>query len=363
MKFKDIKFDCRYFKGHIPCRPHKENGYHCVENDGNDCPVYEKTDKKILIVKLGAIGDVIRTTPLFTRLKKEFPTAKFYWITYTPSVVPEDVDVVLKYDTYSIALLKAIDFDLVINLDKDADACAVVNQVNSREVLGFKLHNGMPAPANEKAYHKYLTGLFDDLNKENKKNYLEEIFEICGYQYNGEKYVLNNFPEYDDWEFPTDKKIVGLNTGCGGRWTSRLWPNEYWVELAKNLIESGYHVILLGGEQEDSKNKELAEKSGAEYPGFFTLEKFINLVDHCDLVVTAVTMAMHITLALEKKIVLFNNIFNPNEFELFGLGEIIQPEKECKCFFSGKCINDEYRCMESLYPKNVFETIQKLLPV
>jgi heptosyltransferase-2 len=35
-------------------------------------------------------------------------------------------------------------------------------------------------PANQRAMHKYLTGLFDDVNKANTKNYLQEIFEICG---------------------------------------------------------------------------------------------------------------------------------------------------------------------------------------
>ncbi len=364
MEFKDIKFDCRFFKGHIPCGPHKTEGAHCVEADGKNCSFYEATEQKILIVKLGAIGDVIRTTPLYTRLKEEYPKAKFYWITFTPSVIPESVDVVLNYDTYSIALLKAIDFDLVINLDKDADACAVVNHVNSREVFGFKLYMGLPAPANEKAYHKYLTGLFDDLNKANKKNYLEEIFEICGYDYRSEKYILNNFPEYNkDWNFDKSKKILGFNTGCGGRWTSRLWADKYWIELAGKCIENGYKVILLGGELEHEKNLKIAAETGAEYPGYFKLEKFINLIDQCDLVVTGVTMAMHITLALKKKIVLFNNIFNPNEFELFGLGEIIQPERECKCFFSGKCTNDDYNCMDSLYPEKVGNLIQKLLPL
>ena len=51
--------DCLHFKGHIPCKPHKQHGYHCA-----DCPSYEKATKRILIIKLGAIGDVIRTTIL-----------------------------------------------------------------------------------------------------------------------------------------------------------------------------------------------------------------------------------------------------------------------------------------------------------
>ncbi|MEZ4890529.1 MAG: hypothetical protein R2779_08245 [Crocinitomicaceae bacterium] len=38
-----------------------------------------------------------------------------------------------------------------------------------------------------------------------------------------------------------------------------------------------------------------------------------------DLIVTQL-LAMHITIALQKKIVLMNNIFNPHEFELYGRG-------------------------------------------
>ncbi len=69
-------------------------------------------------------------------------------------------------------------------------------------------------------------------------------------------------------------------------------------------------------------------------------------------------MAMHITIGLEKKIVLFNNIFNRHEFELYGLGEIIEPEEECECFFSPTCPND---CMSTIEPQRVFDSIRRLL--
>jgi len=55
--------------------------------------------------------------------------------------------------------------------------------------------------------------------------------------------------------------VVGLNTGCGGRWTSRLWPETHWVTLAASLKKNGYEVVLLGGEQEHEKNLRLAKKS------------------------------------------------------------------------------------------------------
>ena len=60
VSMNDIKFDCRYFRGDVPCKPHKENGVHCVDERGNDCQYYDPTGKKILIIKLGAIGDVIQ---------------------------------------------------------------------------------------------------------------------------------------------------------------------------------------------------------------------------------------------------------------------------------------------------------------
>jgi len=362
LKISDVKTDCRFFKGTIPCKPNKDFDVECVK-ENKDCKYYEKTDKKILIIKLGAIGDVIRTTPLFKRLKKENPHAKFFWLTLTPDVVPSEVDIILKFNFDSTLYLREIDFDIAVNLDKDVEACALFKEISANEKYGFTLKNDLPAPVNQLAEHKFLTGIFDNINQQNIKNYLEEIFEICDLDFQGEKYILDPFENFkQEWKIDHSKKVVGLNTGCGGRWTSRLWPEKYWVELAEKLLSKGYEVIFLGGELEHEKNQRLSKESGGKYFGTFPLKTFINLVNQMDLVITAVTMAMHITLGLDKKIVLFNNIFNKNEFELYGLGEIIEPKKECTCFFSPKCKNLEYECMNYLYPESVLTLVEKLLP-
>lgn len=362
MNLKDIKIDCRYFRGDIPCKPNKSYGVHCVDDNGNDCRYYTPTEEKILIIKLGAVGDVIRTTPLIPYLKKQFPRSKIYWLTYTPVVVPDGIDIVLYFNAESIAFLQSVEFNYAFNLDKDKEACGLFNQISSKIKKGYILKEGVPYPVDDDAVHKYFTGIFDDISLRNTKSYPEEIFELCGFKYSGEKYILSNFEQYGkDWQIDKSRKVVGLNTGCGGRWTSRLWADENWIALAKKLVDRNYEVIFLGGEQEDKKNVEFAKSSGGKYFGHFPLETFINLVDQCDLVVTGVTMAMHITLGLGKKIVLFNNIFNKNEFELFGLGDIIEPEKECKCFYSPVCINPEYKCMDYLSVDRVLNKISYLL--
>lgn len=364
INLSDVKTDCRFFKGNIPCKPNKLYGVMC----GN-CSYYDMTDKKILIIKLGAAGDVLRTTPLLYPLKKEFPKSKIYWLTYSPELVPSGsesvkADEVLMYNLQNVSFINATEFDLVINLDKDYEAISIMKNISSKNKIGYTIRDGVCYPIGKSAVHKYLTGIFDIISKENTQNYMQEIFEMCGYKFDpvNDKYIIELNKEYDrDWPVDRAKKVIGLNTGCGERWTSRLWKDDYWIELIDKLKDENFEVILLGGPGEDQKNKMLSSASGAKYFGVFDLKTFINLAGKCDLIVSQVTMSMHIAIALEKKLVLMNNIFNPNEFELYGNGEIIMPRKECKCYFLPKCINKDYKCMDYLMPGDVFDACIKQL--
>lgn len=345
-----IKNDCVYFRGDLPCSPHKLYGYHC-----ENCPSYKQIEQQILIIKLGAIGDVIRTTPILRKIRNEFPNSYITWITYTPDILDKEwINRILPVNLESIELIKQIEFDWLINLDKDPLAISLTNKINAKKKSGFTIDNfGHAKPISSEAEnHKWLTGLFDDLSKKNVKHYVQEMFEIIGFEFNDEEYILNADKNYQ-WGTDHSKKIVGLNTGCGGRWTSRLWPNEYWINLAKNLIKAGHEVIFLGGEQEDEKNQMLASKSGGKYFGHFNLKQFISLVDECDLIITAVTMAMHIAMGLKKKVIIFNNIFNKNEFYLYGRGEIIEPDPKCDCYYTPVCPHDS---MNKIKPETVFNT-------
>lgn len=349
------KADCLHFKGHIPCKPHKQDGFHC-----DQCPAYIPVSKRILIIKLGAIGDVIRTTPLVVMYKKLYPHCKITWLTWTPDILPaSQIDEILKWDHNSLMYVQHASWDIAINLDKEKEAGALLKVVDAKEKYGFVLKDNEIQPINQLAQHKFETGMFDDVSQSNTKSYLQEIFEICGFEHEGEPYLMDTHANKGyTWNLPANKKIIGMNTGCGGRWTTRLWSIDKWVELVK-LVQNQYpdaEILLLGGEAEDLRNKEIQERSGANYLGYFSLFEFINLVDQCHLVITQVTMGMHITLALGKKIILMNNIFNPYEFDLFGKGEIVMPDKKCKCFYRGSCI-DGISCMEELPAAKISEAI------
>ena len=360
----DIRTDCFHFRGHVPCTPHTREGVHCP-----GCPHFRRRTGRILVIKLGAAGDVIRTTPLLAPLKREFPDHALSWVTDFPALLPAAVDDPLPLNTETVLWLEETPFDLVINLDKDRQACALARRVRAKRRWGFTLDDeGLCRPVNEDlpsaqakaACDKFATGIFDDVNQACTLSYLQEIFAICGYEFAGEEYVLDRPDPAPVFDLPDGKATVGLNTGCGGRWTSRLWPEASWQILATDLQTAGYAVVLLGGPEEDAKNRRLADATGACYPGHFDLGIFIGLMDRCDLVVSAVTMAMHIALGLGKKLVLFNNIFNPHEFELYGRGRILAPEQSCTCFFQPRCTNESF-CLETLHPVAVTAAVNELL--
>ena len=161
-------------------------------------------------------------------------------------------------------------------------------------------------------------------------------------------------------ELSNGKIIIGLNTGCGPRWNTRLWSDEKWIETARSLQEKGYFPVFLGGELEHGKNERISAASNAYYPGHFSLEEFIAITNCCDVIVTQVTMMMHIATALKKKMVLMNTIFNPFEFELYGRGILVGPPSPCQCYFGNSCQFDA-PCMLSIDSSVVVDAMEKVL--
>lgn len=355
--FNDLKFDCRYFKGHIPCTPNKLRNKVC-----RGCDEYSPITKKILIIKLGAIGDVIRTTPLVVRFKKMYPGCHISWVTLSPDVLPTDqVDAIFKFDYPSIYSIQNQKFDIAINLDKETEACSLLKDVEAKQKFGFIWENNHIALATPNAEHKLITGLFDNISKENTKNYMEEIFEICHLDFQDEPYILNfNKDLAKKWERIREKangrKVIGLNTGCGKRWQTRLWPDEYWITLITELQNKNLFPVLLGGADENEKNMLLNQKTKAFYPGHYSLQEFISLTSNCDIIVTQVSMMMHIAIGLKKPLVLMNNIFNSHEFYLYNNGVIVGPDSGCDCYYGNTCKRDRH-CMLDLSPNKVLEQI------
>jgi len=74
-----FRTDCLEFLGDRPCKPHKLRGRTC-----DTCPEYIQERGRLLLVKLGALGDVVRTLPLLEALAKAYVGCSIWVVTQNP---------------------------------------------------------------------------------------------------------------------------------------------------------------------------------------------------------------------------------------------------------------------------------------
>src|SRR5438093_9801480 len=60
---ENLRTDCIHYLGDRPCWPHVESGHRCT------CIHFQLTKRRGVIIKLGAAGDVLRSTPLLRALE------------------------------------------------------------------------------------------------------------------------------------------------------------------------------------------------------------------------------------------------------------------------------------------------------
>jgi heptosyltransferase-2 len=124
------------------------------------------------------------------------------------------------------------------------------------------------------------------------------------------------------------RRLVGLNTGSGGRWESKKLSVPLTVELACALDaarpgELGF--VLLGGADERARNAELAARLGPRVALFDTgcdnsLLEFAAFVGELSLLITSDSLALHIAVARKRPVLCFFAPTSAAEIELYGRG-------------------------------------------
>jgi heptosyltransferase-2 len=352
-----LKTDCFHYRGDLPCAPHTRSGKTCA------CDEYVPVKRRGVIIKLGAAGDVLRTTPLLRALAPRETGTRVLWVSHSPELLPKEACEPMKPDAATLARLGASEWDFCWNLDKDTDACAIASGVRAKERAGYTLVGGVPSPVDERAWHKFATGIDNPYSKANRLNYVQEIFNIVGLPYHGEEYWLRS-PSAN--AVAAAKQLLpgegwaGLNTGAGWRWPTRIWPESHWRQLIAHLKARGIKPVILGGPEEVQLNERLAAETGCLWPGVQSLDVFYAMIHRCQCLVTSVTQAMHLAIAARTPLVLFNNIFNANEFELYGRGEIVGPPAPCDCFYDPVCRTGR-NCIAEITPERTFDALLRAM--
>ncbi|MCX5908999.1 MAG: glycosyltransferase family 9 protein, partial [Deltaproteobacteria bacterium] len=297
------RLDCRYFIGDRPCK---------FKRTCEACATYSPMGKRILIVKLAAIGDVLRTTPLLWGLKRKYPQSHITWVS-AKEVIPllknnPYIDRILPFEFSALLPLEVETFDLALGLEKEPAGAALTSRVKAREKKGFSLTpEGSVFPLNKGSEYAFFLGLSDDLKfHQNQKTYPELIYEIAELSYEHDEYILHLAAEDISRAEAFARKAglregklrIGLNTGAGDVFANKAWTVEGFLKLIEQLKrKTTADLILLGGPKERERNQRiLAEAKGEVMDAGCdnTLGQFAALVNLCDLVVTGDTTALHI---------------------------------------------------------------------
>jgi ADP-heptose:LPS heptosyltransferase len=345
-----ISYDCRYFLGDRPCVWHKKGGHSC------ECAHYEAVSGDILIIKLDAVGDVLRTTCLLPLIARCWPARRLTWMTRGEAAPLLEnspfVDGVLVYGPDALVQLSARCFERVINLDAGRVSAGLAAIAKAPEKIGYVLdERGVVKPTNDAAEDWLRLGIFDDLKRENRRSYQEIMCRILGLPMDGMKYVLELSPEERSWAgrclenlgVHLQRRLVGIHTGGGGRWRWKQWHPERFLELAESLrnrLGSEIQIVLFGGPLERDINERIANRlAGCVFDAGCDngLRQFASLVSHCSVVLSGDTLAMHVALAVGSRVVVLFGPTSSAEIELFDRGEKIIPDIDCLVCYKQEC--------------------------
>lgn len=369
-----LRLDCRHFPGDRPCRPHKEHGVKC-----DDCSYFSRAGERLLIIKLDAVGDVLRTTAILPGLKERYPESHITWVTMKESLPiflhNQFVDRVIAYDSTECTVSLGVQyFDLVINLDAAPKSASLASYARATTKLGFGVDEaGKILCFNPEAEHWLEMGAFDDIKKQNTRTYQDLMFEVCKMHPSDREIVLTLSDEERRMagEFcrangiPDGKTVIGLNTGASGRWEQKKWTLEGYRELIRKIVEhTDFAVILYGGALEHERNTELRAVSPERVVIADTrhsLREFFALMSISDLVITGDTLALHVATALKKRVLAIFGPTSAAEIESYGrVRKIVSDAVECKCYYRPVCDQDT-NCMNTIPPDRVFAIMKEEL--
>jgi heptosyltransferase II len=294
----------------------------------------------LLIVKFGALGDVVRTAYLLPALAAKHPRARIHWWTS-----PGAVDL-LRFNPhiYSLvagdagrAALERAEFEFAISLDDEREILEGLSKLRVKRTIGARLEGG------ERRYCDTSASWFDmglisrhgktradELKRLNQREHHTFLEEMIGAPIPEPSFFNSSTLEASvRRSLPGGYFHVGLNSGSGGRWPSKQLPLNEAVTLVRRLAGSRVDgrpimVWLLGGRDEAARTRSILEgaASGAvRDPGNDqNLLEFAARVKALDLLITSDSLALHMAVSQKVPSVSFFAPTSAAEIGTFGLG-------------------------------------------
>ena len=304
---------------------------------------------RILIVKLGSIGDIIHTLPALAAMRQALPQADISWVVERRSseILRDNpiLDRLIEVDTKALRRglmsgetlraprqqlrrLRASAFDLAIDFQGLLKSASIARLSGARRVFGFSrdalrepasrvlLSKAIPIPAKTHVIRKNLSLLQGALDIPIPEDADDFVFPIATANHHQEEAFLAT----EGWE----SDYVILNPAGG--WPTKLWSAERFGELADHLwSHHGLHSLVAVGPGEHPLAEKVLQssRSGRARVTTPSLKGFYELARRARLYVGGDTGPTHIAIAAGTPIV---GLFGPTEWWRNG-----SPRKEDIC--------------------------------
>jgi heptosyltransferase-1 len=283
--------------------------------------------KKVAIIRLSAMGDIIHTAASIQFIKAKFPDMKIVWfcdeafaeILKYNLEIDEVVSIPLRSlkQKFSFKKLKKIykilknsgEFDLIIDVQgllKSALVARVIGKniygldyFSAREKLAVLFYKKkFRVNCKEIAPFRFAKLLSNALGFEISKEMLLEKKPYLFWDKSKNYELINSY-------FETSKKTILLVVGASK--ASKIYPKKSWIEVISHLRM--YNILILAGNKKEREfAKEIEENSIAKLLPKIDLNELKYLVSKIDLLIGNDTGPTHAAWALNKaSIVLFGS--------------------------------------------------------
>ena len=287
--------------------------------------------KNILIVKYGALGDVVRTSffakPVRMQSTIGGSRVRLHWLT-APQSAP-----LLRFNPYIDVILtdpneiKDIKFDEIYSLDDEDDILASVSKLHSFNTIGASLSDeGKKIYCNRSAswfdmglLSKHGKEYADNLKRLNDRSHsdiFKEIFKVNDVDFNFYNSDQINRNTYEMLESHSkDKFAIGLNAFAGNRWPAKALPDKELPKLAYQLSRlmingKSIHLFLLGSGLDLQRNKDFVMNNAA-HGNITALNTDSNILDlaavvrSLELLITADSLCLHLAVGQQVPTIAF----------------------------------------------------------
>ena len=204
------------------------------------------TPVHILVIRLGAMGDVLHALPAVSTLKRSFPSARISWILDPKwsSLLAGNpyIDRVLTFDRRSWtsirdtwSILKRERFDIALDLQGLIKSALVARVSGAPQRVGFQRREARE-PWSALFYTRQVAT--------ECRHFVDRAIELA--RACGAGYISREFPIPEgrpEGELPSTRFILACPLAG---WNAKQWPKENWEELAAALRDDGLELVVNG---------------------------------------------------------------------------------------------------------------------